>query len=158
MIWKLTQEAQRSCYETLDTGWNGKFTGIVPIEGTGGWLRLWQALCEGGRFAAISTQSCSLRLSTGVIPLMAIADLPRRSSNIIQDVCPFYELEGDTSRSLIVQFRTAMLQWLDRSGVLAESIAETESISHLRFPKAGTMRVRFKTAGAMTPRVIDVEE
>ena len=89
---------------------------------------------------------------------MAIAVLPRRSSNIIQDICPFYELEGDTSRSLIVQFRTAMLQWQARPSVLVEYIDETESISHLRFHKAGTMKVRFKTAGAMTPRVIDVEE
>lgn len=89
---------------------------------------------------------------------MAIADLPRRSSNIIQDICAFYELEGDTSRSLILQFRTAMLQWQDCPSVLMELIEETELISHLPFPKAGTMRVRFKMAGAMTPRVIDVEE
>ena len=34
---------------------------------------------------------------------MVVADLSRRSSNIIQDVCQFYELEGDTSRSLIVK-------------------------------------------------------
>ena len=45
---------------------------------------------------------------------------------------------------------------MDRQSVLVESIEETESISHLRFRKAGTMRVRFKMAGAMTPRVIDV--
>lgn len=88
---------------------------------------------------------------------MAIADLPRRSSNIIQDICAFYELEGDTSRSLILQFRTAMLQWQDCPSVLMELIEETELISHLPFRKAGTMKVHFKTAGALTPRVIDVE-
>ena len=89
---------------------------------------------------------------------MAVADLSRRSSNIIQDVCQFYELESDTSRSLMVQFGKVMLQWQDRPSVPVESSEETELISHLRFRKAGTMRVRFKTAGAMTPRVIDEYE
>jgi len=89
---------------------------------------------------------------------MAIVDMPRRTSNMIQDVCPFYELEGDTSRSLVLQFRTALLQWQACPSVLVESTEETESISHLPFRKAGMMKVRFKTAGAMTPRAIDVEE
>lgn len=86
---------------------------------------------------------------------MAVADLPPRVSFTFQDVCPFYELEGDSSRRLLVQFGTAILQWQDRPGVLIEANDDTESITHLPFEKAGKIRVRFKMAEIMLPRVID---
>jgi|GEM_PF-6853814 len=89
---------------------------------------------------------------------MAVADLPPRTSATIQDVCPYYEFEGDSSRILLEQFGAAIRQWQNRPSVLVNSIEDTESTSHLSFAKAGTMKVRFKMAGAMTPRVIDMEE
>jgi hypothetical protein len=89
---------------------------------------------------------------------MAVADLPPRTLATIQEVCPYYELEGDSSRSLLEEFGSVIRQWQNRPGVVVDSMGDTESISHLPFRKAGTMRVRFKMAGAMTPRVIETEE
>lgn len=89
---------------------------------------------------------------------MAVADLPPRTSSTFQDVCPYYEFEGDSSRSLLEEFGAAMRQWQNRPSVIMNSIEDAESISHLPFPKAGTMKVRFKMAGAMMPRVIDIDE
>ena len=89
---------------------------------------------------------------------MAVADLPPRTSSTFQDVCPYYEFEGDRSRILLEQFGAAIRQWQNRPSVVVNSIEDTESILHLPFAKAGTMKVRFKMTGAMTPRVIDMEE
>ncbi len=89
---------------------------------------------------------------------MAVAELPPKCVSTFQDVCPFYELEGDSGRELIDRFGIAILQWQNRPSILIDSIAETESDSHLQFRKAGTMRVRFKMAGAMQPRVIEIAE
>jgi hypothetical protein len=89
---------------------------------------------------------------------MAVADLPPRTFAAFQDVCAYYELEGDSSRGLLDEFAAALLQWEDRPSVSIDSISDNESISHLSFRNAGTMKVRFKLAGAMTPRVIDVAE
>ena len=89
---------------------------------------------------------------------MAVAELPPRSSATFQDVCPYYELEGESSRSLREEFGAAIRQWQNRPSVLVNSIEDTESTSHLSFAKAGTMKVRFKMVGAMSPRVIDMEE
>lgn len=89
---------------------------------------------------------------------MAVADLPPRTFATFQDVCPYYELEGDSSRSLLEEFGAAIRQWQNRPSVVVNPLEDTESILHLQFPKAGTMKVRFKMAGAMTPRVIDIDE
>ena len=89
---------------------------------------------------------------------MAVADLPPRTSSTFQDVCPYYEFEGDSSRSLLEEFGAVIRHWEDRPGVHVSSIDESESISHLPFPKAGTMKVRFTMAGAMMPRVIEIDE
>lgn len=89
---------------------------------------------------------------------MAVADLPPRTSAAFQDVCAYYELEGDSSRSLLEEFGAAILQWENRPSVVVNPVEDTESILHLQFPKAGTMKVRFKMAGAMNPRVIDIDE
>ena len=89
---------------------------------------------------------------------MAVADLPPRTSSTFQDVCPYYEFEGDSSRSLLEEFGAAIRQWQNRPSVLVNAIEDTESTSHLPFAKAGTMKVRFKFAGTMMPRVIDMEE
>ncbi len=89
---------------------------------------------------------------------MAVADLPPRTSSTVQDVCPYYEFEGDSSRSLLEEFGAAIRQWQNRPSVLVNSIEDTESTSHLPFAKAGTMKLRFKFAGTMMPRVIDMEE
>lgn len=89
---------------------------------------------------------------------MAVADLPPRTFATFQEVCPYYELEGDSSRSLLEEFGAAIRQWQNRPSVVVDSIGDNESISHLPFPQAGTMKLRFKMAGAMTPRVIDINE
>ncbi len=89
---------------------------------------------------------------------MAVADLPPQGASTFQDVCPFYELEGDSGRELIDRFGIAILQWQNRPSILVNSIEDTESTSHLPFAKAGTMKVRFKFAGSMKPRMIDIDE
>lgn len=89
---------------------------------------------------------------------MAVADLPPRSPLTFQDVCPFYELEGESSRSLLTEFGHVMRQWQDRPSVVLQSDDLTENPGHISFPKAGTMRVRFRMAGAMKPRMIDMDE
>ena len=55
-------------------------------------------------------------------------------------------------------FGAVLRHWENRPSVLVGSLNESESISHLPFPEAGTMKVRFKMAGAMMPRVIDIDE
>lgn len=89
---------------------------------------------------------------------MAVADLPPQGASTFHDVCPYYELEGDSGRELIDRFGMAIQQWRNRPSVLVNSIEDTESTSHLPFAKAGTMKVRFKFAGPMTLRVIDMED
>ncbi|MEJ7591280.1 MAG: hypothetical protein WKF77_07010 [Planctomycetaceae bacterium] len=86
---------------------------------------------------------------------MAVADLPPQVSATFQEVCTFYELEGDSGRRLLDEFSTAMEQWHHRPGMSNKSFGDSESITHLPFETAGKIRVRFKMAGKMTPRVID---
>ena len=62
---------------------------------------------------------------------MAVADLPPRTSSTFQDVCPYYEFEGDSSRILLEQFGAAIRQWQNRPSVVVNSIEDTESILHV---------------------------
>ena len=89
---------------------------------------------------------------------MAVADLPLQVSATFQEVCTFYELEGESSRSLLTEFGLVMRQWQDRPSVDLQNDDQTESVGHISFPTAGTMRVRFRMAGAMKPRAIDIDE
>ena len=86
---------------------------------------------------------------------MAVADLPPQVSAPFEDVCTFYELEGDSGRRLLDEFSTAMEQWHHRPGMSIKFVGDAESITHLPFEPAGKIRVRFRMAGKMTPRVID---
>ena len=87
---------------------------------------------------------------------MAVADLPPRFLPTCQDIRPYYALEGDSSRRLVDQFGVKMFQWQNRPSVVAETGRDEETLEHLLFHKAGTIRVRFRMAGPMQPRVIDV--
>ncbi len=89
---------------------------------------------------------------------MAVAELPPRAFRTFQDVCPDYELKGDSSRSLLEEFGAAIRQWQDRPSIHVNPSEEPESISHVPFSKAGTMKVRFKMAGPMTPRLVNNDE
>lgn len=86
---------------------------------------------------------------------MAVAELPPGVSVICQDVCSYYELEGDSSRRLRDACVSAMEQWHHRPSMSIESVEASESIIHLAFQPAGKIRVRFKMAGMLNPRVID---
>jgi hypothetical protein len=51
-----------------------------------------------------------------------------------------------------------MEQWHHRPSMSIESVEASESIIHLAFQPAGKIRVRFKMAGMLNPRVIDAAE
>jgi len=86
---------------------------------------------------------------------MAVADLPPGVSFTLPNVCAFYELEGDSSRRLLDECNTAMEQWNHRPSMSIKSSDDSESITHLPFQPAGKIRVRFRMAGKLTPRVTD---
>jgi hypothetical protein len=48
-----------------------------------------------------------------------------------------------------------MEQWHHRPSMSMKSFEASESIIHLAFQPAGKLRVRFKMAGKLNPRVID---
>ena len=89
---------------------------------------------------------------------MAVAELPPRVLTNVQDVCPDYELKGDSSRSLLEQFGAVIRQWQDRPSMHVSPAEELETVSHVPFPKAGTMKVRFRISGPMAPRIVDIDE
>ena len=89
---------------------------------------------------------------------MAVASLPHHVATPVQEVQSCYELEGDTSRDLIEQFGSVFAQWQNRPSFSIDLIDDSDAINHVPFRKVGTIKVRFRKALPMKPRVIDIEE
>jgi len=89
---------------------------------------------------------------------MAVACLPPHAATPFQEVRPYYRLEGDSSRDLIEQFGSAFAQWRNRPSFSIESVDDPETVNHVPFKKVGTIKVQFKKAKPLQPRVVDIEE
>jgi hypothetical protein len=89
---------------------------------------------------------------------MAVADLPPRVETSFQEVRSHYELTGGDSQGLLSQFDGVMTQWRNRPSFSIEPESDADTINHVPFKNVGTIKVRFRKAKPMMPRVIDVEE
>lgn len=90
---------------------------------------------------------------------MVVAELPpQHIISPIQEVRSYYELEGVDSLNFLKQFEGVVTQWQDRPSFSVEVEDDLDTFNHVPFKKAGTIKVRFKKAQPMKPRVIDIEE
>ena len=89
---------------------------------------------------------------------MAVAELPPRLTYPVEAVRSDYELEGAVGCELVREFGEVLRQWQNRPSFSFESEESLDTINHVPFTKMGTIKVRFKKARPMNPRVISVEE